>query len=68
MTIRLVNRIGDALLARLVPGANAKANCGQCRFVALRCGSCPQYVPYRVIVDDCGHDCGSYCDYRFYCA
>jgi hypothetical protein len=59
--MKALNRIGDALLVKLVPGITASAGCGYCRSVATRCAcksinfpSCRLAIYYA---DACGNQC-----------
>jgi hypothetical protein len=65
--MKLLNRVGDALLARLVPGIDAEAGCGTCRRAGSRCDGthcCSRGVRYRYLtyLDACGNVCGTACD------
>jgi ribosomal protein L32 len=64
--MKLLDKIGDAVLERLVPGMIAKANCGQCRYSHLSCRYCglcagTWRLGTKVYLDDCGHVCYSRC-------
>jgi hypothetical protein len=57
--MKLVNRVGDTLLAKLVPGIDARANCGQCRrYRCVGCGDRPDIYKAILFIDDCGKRCG----------
>jgi hypothetical protein len=61
--VRLVDKVGDALLTRLVPGVDARASCGRCQPSGYRCQSCclGGVLQKRVYFHDA---CGNYCYQR----
>jgi hypothetical protein len=64
--MKLLNKVGDAMLARLVPGIVARANCGTCRYSHFQCGSgcCRNgsYTDYQnIYMDLCGRVCARVC-------
>jgi hypothetical protein len=60
--MRFMNQIGDALLARLVPGMDAEAGCGRCQRRSYVCGVCCGGSTYRNKRWDYFYDsCGNYC-------
>jgi hypothetical protein len=65
--MKVLNRVGDGLLSRLVPGIDAEANCGSCRYSHRRCGCCycPEGLKYyeRYYIDDCGRQCARQCSH-----
>jgi hypothetical protein len=69
--MKLLDKVGDALLTRLVPGIEARANCGTCRYSHLdtsRCPSCRdencnKYF-MRVFMDNCGRVCARKCSWN----
>jgi hypothetical protein len=65
--MKLLDRAGDALLTRLVPGIAAKAGCGTCRPASSTCDAthcCSRGVRYRyrIYLDQCGQVCARQCD------
>lgn len=65
--MKLLDSVGDALLAKLVPGIEAKANCGQCRRVGAewicrrQCCRNGRVFHGEPLFDQCGHLCGWRC-------
>jgi hypothetical protein len=60
--MRLIDRIGDALLTRLVPGIDAKAACGRCKESGHRCTCCaPGHKKLAYFYDACGNFCYTQC-------
>jgi hypothetical protein len=66
--MKLLDKIGDTLLARLVPGIDARANCGQCRYSHHDYRLCcpgptySEYEPMKIYMDLCGRLCNRVCD------
>jgi hypothetical protein len=61
--MKLLDAIGDALLAKLVPGLDAKAACGRCKVRHYQCPTCCG-GPNRkrnYLYDDCGNFCYTTC-------
>jgi hypothetical protein len=63
--MKTLNRLGDALLARVVPGIDARAACTSCRRTHFRCQSCCKNgtLNTRWYFYD---GCGNYCYHRCY--
>jgi hypothetical protein len=62
--MKLLHKVGDALLAKLVPGIEAKANCGVCRRSGYRCKACCLSGTLNTrwyFYDDCSNYCYSRC-------
>jgi hypothetical protein len=63
--MKLLDKVGDALLARLVPGLDAKASCGRCKVQSYKCVGCSVNDSYlhvqRWAYDDCGDLCWVMC-------
>lgn len=62
--MKLLDHIGDALLAALVPGIAADANCGRCQRRGFRCQSCCLNGVLQTrwyFYDDCDYYCYSRC-------
>lgn len=65
--MKLLNRVGDALLARLAPGLDAKANCGQCQYrgetgsCTPRCCRNGRQYHAQTVTDLCGRACNYIC-------
>lgn len=58
----MLNKVGDALLTRLVPGIEAKAGCGRCQERGYRCTCCaPGHKKLAYFYDACGNYCYSRC-------
>jgi hypothetical protein len=66
--MKLLGKLGDALLTKLVPGIDARAGCGRCRRGNIVCNRCPQpNVGLEYWYDDCGNVCGAFCNERYFC-
>jgi hypothetical protein len=60
--MKLLDRAGNALLTKLVPGIDAKASCGRCRAHYLSCRCCGgTYSKPVVYVDACDNYCYTRC-------
>lgn len=66
--MKLLDNVGDAILTKLVPGIDVKANCGRCNeigreffCVASRCcqGGYRRYA--QAVYDLCGRRCAWHC-------
>jgi hypothetical protein len=58
--MKLLTKVGDAMLAKLIPGIDAAANCGQCRFShrVCDCLMADGFLHLRTIsIDLCGRVC-----------
>jgi hypothetical protein len=56
--MKLLDRVGAALLTKLVPGIDAQASCGMCRAYYLPCRCCGGYNLKPVVYQDaCGNRC-----------
>lgn len=65
--MNLFNRIGDALLGKLVPGIEAKAGCGRCGMQRVKSPDCCDWGLRRWhLYDACGY-CGFQCSYDCHC-
>jgi hypothetical protein len=71
--MKLLDKVGDALLAKLVPGIGANANCGQCRMVDApwrcrrQCCRNGRQFYGEPLLDQCGHVCGWRCYWGLEC-
>jgi hypothetical protein len=62
MTMKLLNHIGETLLTKLVPGIDAKGDCGRCQ---PRSWNCPPRCNGQVKMKRTSYydACGNYCYY-----
>jgi hypothetical protein len=58
--VKLFNRIGDALLEKLVPGIHATANCGTCSR-RVKAGCCDWWLRRFYWYDNCDTMCYTTC-------
>lgn len=60
--MKLLSKVGDTLLAKVVPGIDAKAACGPCSYAGFRC--CGPGGSYRryIYTDRCGELCYTRCE------
>jgi hypothetical protein len=62
--VKLLENVGDALLARLVPAMDAKASCGRCQRHGHRCQACCKNGVLNTrwyFYDNCGNLCYTTC-------
>jgi hypothetical protein len=64
--MKLLIKVGDALLAKVVPGIDVKAGCGRCQRAGYSCGICCGGSAYRnmkwvYFYDSCGNYCYRRC-------
>jgi hypothetical protein len=66
--MKLLNKVGDAVLAKLVPGIEAKAVCGRCNVigrpfhcVSSHCCVAGERRYAQRIYDQCGNPCSWHC-------
>jgi hypothetical protein len=72
--MKLLNQLGDALLTKLVPGIDARANCGRCNqrsgvgTCTPRCCRNGRQYHAQAVLDQCGRTCGWICWWGLECS